>query len=279
MCNSPRTRAPFAALAFVPLLAACTTSSPESAAQPAPEPAVTDPAPSEPTPATDPRFAALQARQNALRERQAVLLDRQLALGTRLLEHGRLREALAAFRRALDLAPDHGDARRLHDLVLTLLGEPSSNSQGETRATWETTRLRLQQMSLIARQHLRRGHHHRLEGEFDRALEEYRNALLIFEVNPQADAAFDVKQLKRAIADCERARAAALRRAEARRIREVAALLREEDARDRRRAAAKINTLWLEANRLYDRGEYGACERLCWRIMELDPAGGPARRR
>ena len=115
--------------------------------------------------------------------------------------------------------------------------------------------------------------------QFDRALEEYRNALLIFEVNPQADAAFDVKQLKRAIADCERARAAALRRAEARRIREVAALLREEDARDRRRAAAKINTLWLEANRLYDRGEYAACERLCRRIMELDPAGGPARRR
>ena len=56
-------------------------------------------------------------------------------------------------------------------------------------------------------------------------------------------------------------------------------LLRQEDARDRGRIATKINALWTEANRLYERGDYDACERVCQRIMDLDPGGTSAGRR
>ena len=218
-------------------------------------------------------FDDLQQRERAKRERARVLVDHHVTIGRAALERGQLRHAQRAFAAALESDPTHGEARRLWTTVSGLLGDTVADREAERQSTWDTTRARIDQITFLARERFRRARHFHGEGRYDEAILEYHKAKILLETNLQADADFDALRIKAAIERAEADKSTAERRAEARRIEETEAIVRAQDAKERRKIASRVRRLWQMANEAYDRGEYTACERLCEKIMELDPGG------
>ena len=271
-------------LALVSLLiSGCSSTAPENSVRPDPEGAAVRPQPStqEDPPVISVNSADLgdlRQREAARRHRAAVLVDHFVKIGQAALDRGRLRTAQRAFASALDVDPTHKNARRLWRTVSSLLGDTAVARDAESRATWDTMRAPIDQITFLARERFRRARHFHGESDYDNAILEYHKAKILLEANPQIDADFDALRIKAAIQRCEADQVAATRRAEARRIEDAHAVLRAEDAKERRKIQSRVRRLWRMANEAYDQGEYAACERLCEKILELDPGNQVVKR-
>jgi len=242
-----------------------------SAPAPAPSDAPwTTPAAAPSSGTQDAGSADLIARQEALRQKQQDLANHFIAAGKRHLDEGRLREARASFASALEVSPANAEAQSYYARISALMGEPDMGARAETQDTFAIRQAMTTQAYTLAKDYLDRARALFTQGEYARAVEEYRHALLVLQANPNLGGDFNVDQVKQGLSEAERKRDESAREAEAARLREVEQINRERDEAERTKAQRRIGRLWEQALGAFEQERFEECEKLCGDILAED---------
>jgi type II secretory pathway component GspD/PulD (secretin) len=229
-------------------------------------------------PGQDEWLESERARIELLRQRAQVLAAQFIALGDQSFDRGDLQDARYQYAEALEVQPSNEEARQKLNRVLALLGDDDVGIADDLlRDAVQREVVRRSEARLAAQQAVVDGDNARRAGDFDRAVERYREAELILGWHPLiAEGSLDElivrRKLESALEERENARLAA---EEARRRDADAAREREEqEQRDYR--ANQLRTLYGEAHAAFLREDYALAEQLSRQILLLDPGNEQA---
>lgn len=228
--------------------------------------------------------AARLARQ---REKGAVLAKAYVEEGDKLLALADLEGALKSYSTADDLAADAGNdaagqelremTRQKMQTVKGLLGDKYSDAATFMKDATEQELVRRAQARFAANEARMNGKNKLAAGEYDAAIEQYRQAELILRYNPLiATDSLDEKivrgELETAIRMSEEAHQSAEQKAmeAAQHARE---LKEKEEAQYREN---KLRTLYAEANTAFLNENYSLSEQICAQILLEDPGNKAA---
>ncbi|MBM3987225.1 MAG: hypothetical protein FJ294_04600 [Planctomycetes bacterium] len=265
------------ALPFCMLLSAACATAPHYAVEPlestAPEAALTQP---QPEPAQDGADELLD-RQKELtvlnQQRSALLVERHLSSAKARMEDLRFGEAEAELLAALELQPDHAQAKQMLAEVTVLMGK-APGQQGvdatDMAARWQ---IKVQQMQAQARESLNQGRDFAAKGEFERAIAEFSVAKNLIRWAPYST--IDWKGVDAEIeAEFALATAGRLAAEQARRDAEAAkaveALKAEGKAQTLRREAL-INNMLDQAIDAFEQRNYDEAMDFCDQALHEDP--------
>ncbi len=285
---------------LVPLLAAlpCScSSSPHDPAEPdrtSAAPAASVPAPevsdaedpdagitdaAAPAPQSPQEGMAEDAQRAArLRQQQTFLSAEYLTEGDRSLERGDLEGALTSYANALDLDPSSQKAREQMRKVEALLGDRYATAGSFLEDAAQREVVRRAQARMAAEDARMRAKNALAQGDYNTAVEQYRQAEIILRYNPliatdSLDARIVQGELETAVRLAEEGKAEAARRAaetadEARRRTEDSARRYRED---------RLRELFDRANTAFLAEDYPRAEALTSQVLLEDPNNGPAR--
>jgi Flp pilus assembly secretin CpaC/tetratricopeptide (TPR) repeat protein len=218
-----------------------------------------------------------QARLQRQREQGAFLAGEFIQEGDRLLERADLEGALKSYSSALEVDPSSQPARDKMHKVEALMGDKYAGAATFMKDATEQEMVRRAQARLAAEDARVRGKNALSQGEYDTAIEQYRQAELILRYNPLI--ATDSLDLKRVTSELETAI----------RMSEEAHQSAEQKAMDAARAARelkekeeaeyrenKLRTLYAEANTAFLNENYGKSEQICAQILLEDPGNKAA---
>ena len=207
------------------------------------------------------------ARQRALEQKKQEVARQYVQIANRYTEEGRLREALQAYAQALEMSPKDPEAQSGYERVSALL----QRNDRAFAAPWDVAKAGVQQAGTMARERFQKGTTHYNAGDYDRAIEEFRNTLAILKAQPAVSADFDESRVRAAIADAERARELARQKDEGERLREIQSIQREREEREQKRAREAVERTWSRATQAFERDRFAECETLCGQVLQLDP--------
>jgi len=210
-------------------------------------------------------------REEIRRQQRQALVAEYLEIGDERLDQSDLEGALTAYSQALDVDPSSAEARARLRRVEALMGDSFAGAADYLDDLSVRESVRRAQARIAAETAIEAGNRALADGEYDVAIEQYREAQLILRFHPLiANDSLDEERvtglLNRAI-DLEEEAA------------EEEELRREEQARaakaERERAEAEyvenqMRTLYNEANRAYMRDNFKRAEDLANQILLLD---------
>ncbi|MBI1382785.1 MAG: hypothetical protein GC161_17060 [Planctomycetaceae bacterium] len=220
-------------------------------------------------------LSAEQSRLRVLRDRAEVLANQFLSLGDAALAEADLEEALTQYAKALDLLPSSEAARTKMRQVEALMGDSYATAGTLLDDATQREVVRRSQARLAAQQAMIDGDNARVAGDFQKAVDSYREAELIIGYHPLiADGSLDALVVRRKLESAIEEREAARLLAEetSRRDAEAARLREEEEQRNYR--ANKLSTLYAEAHTAFLSENYAQAEALAAQVLLLDP-GNP----
>ncbi len=216
-------------------------------------------------------------RLQLIRERQQFLASDYIENGNALLDRGDLEGALQHYATALEVMPTNQEARDALRRVEALMGDRFAVIPDFMEDDVQRERVRRAQALIAAETASMEGDRHMRAGEYDQAIEAYRQAELVLRWHPliatdTLDEQIIRNKLESALVLQEEAvrEAAALRLAEAEEARERA----EQEARNRR--VNTLKTLYRESWKAYQREDYRQAENLARQILLNDPGNSDA---
>jgi len=217
------------------------------------------------------------ARIQLIRERQRVLADQYIKVGDADLEKADLEGALANYSNALEVMPSSQEARdRIHK-VEALMGNRYAQAGDFIKDAQNAEIVRRAQARLSAEAAQRKGDEAMKLGEYDQAVQHYREAQLLLRYHPLiATESFDEQlisgMLERAAQMSADAKVADVERA--RREAEEAKLEKERAQREYREN--KLQTLYNQANEAFLNENYQRSEALMDQVLLEDPGNEDA---
>ena len=243
------------------------------------EPAPMDEMPADgmPTEAAAPRqdggpFAGDEGLVQRRRQQREQLVQQYLAQGERALDRANFDDALVAFSTALQLDPGNQAARERLQRVESLMGDRFTVAADYLQDSTEREIVRRAQARMSADRAVRLGDLALRQGDYQQAIERYREAELILSYHPLiADGSLDERivagKLEEAVALAEQGR-----REEEQRIAEQARRAAEARERiERERRETKLMTLYQDANAAFVAERYRDAENLADQILLHDP--------
>ncbi|MDZ4772319.1 MAG: hypothetical protein SGI72_04215, partial [Planctomycetota bacterium] len=212
------------------------------------------------------------ARLERQRQQGAFLSAASLKEGDRLMEQADLPGALKAYSTALELDTSSEAAREKLRRVEALMGNQYAGAASFLKDATEQELVRRAQARMAAEDARQKGKLALAAGDYDRAIEQYRQAEMILRYNPLiATDALDQKiaagELETAQKMADEARAAGEQRSMEQAKAAKAAKEREEvEYREN-----KLRTLYSDANAAFLSENYVRCEELCAQILLEDP--------
>jgi len=228
------------------------------------EPAAEEAPPQEPE--------ATQDRSAVLRERQEFLASEYLRRGDELLDQGDLQGALQQYSDALEVQPTSAEARERLERVQAMMGEGFAQASEDFQDATARETVRRAQARIAAEQAALEGDQALRAGDYDRAIERYREAQLILRYHPLiATESLDERIVTGKLED-----ALALQgesREETRR-REAEAARSEAERREleqREYREVRLLAMFREANSAFLADDYPRAESLANQILLEDP--------
>jgi len=221
--------------------------------------------------AQDPLSEAV-ARAQERDERSEVLAKRYVSRGQRNLETGNLEEAREDFASALELDPTNAEARSGYNRVRARLGDPAGTVGTALEQSVERRRVQLQEARMRADRAFKAGQAQYDLGNYEAAIRHFEDALAVLNWFPyDLDTTYD-KNLVRDYIDRAGDKLEEEREA---RERDLAEKTEAEKRAEAERAAqdvrARINRLFADANRHFERGNFQVSARLAEQILRLEP--------
>ncbi|HET6202805.1 MAG TPA: tetratricopeptide repeat protein [Planctomycetota bacterium] len=205
-------------------------------------------------------------------QRRSVLIERHLNLARELRGQGRLEDAEREAAAALDVDPDHREARELLAEIGALLGKRGGEVrtiQKELEEQWE---LKLQALRAEAAEALERGRAALEAKEFDRAIEEFSLVLQHVKWAPTGLQGTDLEAGARAGLEEARGRKQQEEeRVQRDRERETFEKLKEEESRERTRRQALLQTILARGIQAFESGRYREAVETADRALAEDP--------
>ncbi len=216
-------------------------------------------------------------RLQLVRQRSETLAERFIEIGDLALERGELQQALVQYSSALDVMPANQDARERLRRVQSMLGDGYAQAADVLEDAVQRETVRRAQARLEVQRLLAEGDNLRRGGDFDAAVQRYREALMILGFHPliaegSLDEAIVRRRLDTAIEERGRARTQAL---EAERLAAEDAARREEQEM-RAYRENQLRSLYGEAHAAFLRENYAQAETLARQILLLDPGNAQA---
>lgn len=217
------------------------------------------------------------ARIQRVREQRQVLSNAAIEEGDRHFDRAALNEALAAYSEALAIDPSNQTARERIQRVEAAMGEDYAVAADALQDEVERQMVRRAQARIEAERYSARGDVALSKGEYETAIQNYRNAKLVLRYHPLiATDSLDEQIVSGKLANAEElaenARIAALRAEEekARRARE------QKELAERRYKEEKLVTLFNEAHAAFQNQSYAKAEKLCNQVLLEDPDNAAA---
>ena len=217
------------------------------------------------------------ARIQRVREQRQVLSNAAIEEGDRHFDRAALNEALAAYSEALAIDPSNQTARERIQRVEAAMGEDYAVAADALQDEVERQMVRRAQARIEAERYSARGDVALSKGEYEAAIQNYRNAKLVLRYHPLiATDSLDEQIVSGKLANAEElaenARIAALRAEEekARRARE------QKELAERRYKEEKLVTLFNEAHAAFQNQSYAKAEKLCNQVLLEDPDNAAA---
>lgn len=291
--STMRTLTLFPLLVLVAAGACRSTDAPQSTATAAGVPpasfavAPADPAPAGPaTAAPEPKSAADAPSQDASedvelvkrrRMKRAELVEEYLRRGEEELSRADLEAALVSFSTALTLDPSSEKARELLTRIEAMMGDRYAESADRLTDAAEREIVRRAQARMAAERAATQGDQALREGDYDAAIQHYREAELILRYHPLiATDSLDEKIVRGKLEDAVALQQEARRAEERRRAEQAQARARAREEAAKRRQENKLITLYSEANDAFLAENYKKAEMLCEQILLEDPGNEAA---
>lgn len=210
--------------------------------------------------------------EEAQEQRVDVLVADFIAEGKQSMEDGALAQAQEQFAHALELEPGNQEARDLFNQVGTMLGQQSptvSTLAGDVRDRMVVKRT---QNRLKAEELKKAGDSAMMAGEYDEAIKNFEDALLIVRWNPYLDEgalneATLMGLLDQAKNDQDRQR----REREAELQQRIYKQQQEQEQNERELLANKVTRLFDDANNAFMNDRYKECELYLEELLKIDP--------
>lgn len=216
-------------------------------------------------------------RIQRVRQQREVLSGAAIEEGDRHFERAALNEALAAYSEALAIDPSNQTARERIQRVEAAMGEDYAVAADALQDEVERQMVRRAQARIEAERYSSRGDVALSKGDYEAAIQNYRNAKLVLRYHPLiATDSLDEQIVSGKLANAEElaenARIAALRAEEekARRARE------QKELAERRYKEEKLVTLFNEAHAAFQNQNYAKAEKLCDQVLLEDPDNAAA---
>ncbi len=280
MSPSPRMSSSRAALLAASLLFACRGGPTPETAEPTPG----EPGPvAEASPPQEPAPPAPQQTPTELLERRAqertieaqrrtVLIERHLSLARDLRSQGRLEEAERSAAAALEVDPDHREARELLEEIGALLGKRGAEIRTVQKELEEQWDLKLQALRAEATEALERGRAALAAKEFDRSIEEFSLVLQHVKWAPTGLAGTEIEAGAREGLEEARGRKQEEEdRVRRDRERETFERLQAEESRERTRRQALFDTILARGIQAFEAGRYRESVEAADRALREDP--------
>jgi len=220
-----------------------------------------------------------QRRKAVLKEdRITVLVEKFIADGKALLEQNELDESLNQFANALELAPDNLEARELFNRVGGMLGDRAAtvhdiSSQAADRLTVRRAMNRMKAEELV-----NKSDYLIEQGNYDEAIRNLEDALLIIRWNPYLDQG--LLEESAVIGKLDMAKSSAKDR-EMARDREIQERIfqkqQEKEIEEQEYLSNLIKRLQIDANNAFLNDRYRHCELCLEELLKLDPDNEEAR--
>ncbi len=205
-------------------------------------------------------------------ERQTFLAEQYIARGDELLDRADLQGALEAYAQALEVNPSSADARAKLRRVEALMGDAFASAGDLVEDSVDREIVRRAQARIAAEQATLDGDSALREGEFDGALRQYREALLILQYHPLiATESLDEQLVRGKIAEATRLQEENLRDEAERRAADARQAQLAEEQRQARYREDKLRRLYDEANAAFVAQNYSKAESLVNQILLEDP--------
>jgi len=269
----------------IPLLLAATvacqstepTVSTQEPAGPAAVPSIVPVELSAPTPAAPQDVQDARDLVNRTRDAQDSLAEDYMARAQAELDRADLTAALASASNALDLAPSNQDARALLRKIQGLLGDDYANASLAFEDELQRTSVRRAQARLEAENHTNRGDNAQRDGDYDAAIQHFRQAEMVLRYNPLiANDSLDERLLRGKISEAIRLRDDAVAKADEAARLEAERLRKEAVERERARRANKVLEYYELANSAYLAERFSEAEDWCELILIEDPGNEQA---
>lgn len=217
------------------------------------------------------QLAADAERLQVKEGQRAFLASKYIEEGDTLLERAALEEALAAYSSAISVDPSNQVARERFQKVEAMLGDRFAAAADVLDDEVEREIVRRTQARISAERADKLGDTALSQGEYDLAIERYREAELILRYHPLvADGTLDEQLVAGKLARAIELRDEAELEAE-RRARETARLAAQEaELRERQYRENRLITLYNEANSAFLNEQYARAEALCQQILLED---------
>ncbi|MFO0981791.1 MAG: hypothetical protein U1E76_08630 [Planctomycetota bacterium] len=276
MPNKPETvaepRFRWSGLALSSVLAMAPFFGCQSVGTPADEPAAhADPGPA---PALQP--ARQEAKGQAPGQAAKVVTD-FIELGKKQLGEGQLEAARSSFAGALQLDPANAEASKLFEQVTAQLAEKGTSVPEIAETTRQREEVKRAQARLEAQRKMQVGEEAAARGDFDQAIRQFEDALIIVRWNPflaegalaEAELQRRIDATRRAAEDAARARDAEV---QARALQEQ----KEKETEELQRVENQIKRLFAQANEAFGREHYEEAQGYTEEILKLDPSNTDA---
>lgn len=217
-------------------------------------------------------FAQDQGLVQRRQQQRQVLVGEYLAQGERALDRADLQEALVAYSNALQLDPGNQTAREKLQRIESMMGDRYALAADLLADGTEREIVRRSQARMSAERAARQGDVALMQGDYTRAIEQYREAQLILSYHPLiADESLDERivrgKLEEAAALAEQGR----REAEQRVAEQARQASEARERQEREKRELKLATLYEEANSAFVAERYQRAEQLCDQILLHDP--------
>lgn len=264
----------------IPLLAlaivACRSSKPQ------PEDVVEAPESGTQQPAVGPTARTPQQTQTELaqdaqrlelrRDRRGLLAADFIQRGDSLLDRGALEDALVAYSSAISVDPGNQEARERFRRVEAMLGDRFAGVADALQDEVDREIVRRSQARLAAENADKQGDAALAKGDFDAAIQRYREADLILRYHPLiATESLDEQLVSGKLARAVEMREESLRAAQRRAADEARLAREDQELRDRRYRENQLATLYAEANNAFLNENYAKAESLTQQVLLKDP--------
>jgi general secretion pathway protein D len=210
-------------------------------------------------------------------QEQATLSEAYYREGERLFGEMRYQEAAMQLRLAVRANPQNVEAQRLLDQVLYLLGDREAGYRDQTRELIRERDVKIQGASMEIERLYAEGLRYMDRAEYPKAIERFERALETIRWFPwPVDKSGLKAQIEAKMAEAkqkEAERELLFKEQMQKTAKEEAAVF---EKRNQAYHQAQIRTLYEQAEAAFERTEYEKCERLCKKVLDMEPGHGPA---
>ena len=206
-------------------------------------------------------------------QERAALSTTYYTTGRRLYDELRYQEAAAQLRLAVKADPTNAEAQRLLDQCLYILGEREAGYRDQTRALIDERQVKIQTASMEIERLYAEGLRYMERSEYPRAIERFERVIETIRWFPyNIDKSGMKAQAEQKMAECkakESEREQLYKEQLQKTAKEEAGVW---EKRNQAYHEAQVNTLMEQAEVAFERTDYEKSERLCQKILDLEPA-------